>query len=65
MSQSKSKKVRKEVRKRVDKNFGIGMEALSNVVRKRPSWIPKQIWILTYLPLIPAKYLHHFYKHMN
>ena len=65
MSQTKTKKFRKEVKRQVNKNFGIGMEALSNIVRVRPRWIPKSIWILAYIPLFPKQYIRLIYKHMK
>jgi hypothetical protein len=65
MSQRTIKKQRKEIRRRVDANFGVGMQALSNVTRDRPRWVPKWAWILAYAPLIRSEYLHHFYKHMK
>lgn len=65
MSQSKTKKFRKEVRRVVDANFGVGMQALSNIIRPRPRWIPKAVWILVYVPLFEKRYLHLIYKHMK
>lgn len=60
-----AKKIRKETRRRVDRNFGAGMEALGKITRQRPRWIPKQLWILLYLPLFEKKYLGAVYKHMK
>ncbi len=65
MSQRQSKKFRKEVRKVVDANFGVGMKALANIVRPKPSYVPKWVWIVVYVPLFPWKYLHLIYKHMK
>jgi len=65
MSQKKTKRFRKEVRKMMNSEVGQGMEALHQIVRARPSWIPKRIWILAYLPLFPKEYLHLVYKHMK
>jgi hypothetical protein len=65
MSQSKTKKFRKEVRRVVDANFGIGMEALSNITRPRPRWCPKVVWMLAYVPLFKKQCLHLIYKHMK
>lgn len=65
MSQRQTKKARKEIRRRVDENFGVGMEALSNLIRPRPRWIPRWVWIVAYVPLFQKKYLRHVYKHMK
>lgn len=65
MSQSKTKKVRKEVRRKIDAELGKGLEALSKIVRPRPRWIPKRVWILVYLPLFPKTYLPSIYRHLK
>lgn len=65
MNSKKAKKLRKYARKQVNNNLGEGFEALSNITRTRPRWIPKWIWILAYLPLFPRKYLRLVYKHMQ
>ena len=65
MSQKKDKRFRKEVRRRVDANFGVGMQALAQLVRQRPRWIPKAVWILVYVPLFERKYIRLIYKHMQ
>ncbi len=65
MSDKNTKRFRKEVRRSVDKNFGVGMEALSHIVRPRPKWIPRWVWTLTYAPLIQKRYMHLIYKHMK
>lgn len=65
MSQSQTKKYRKEVRRVVNANFGQGMEALSNIVRQRPRYVPKFVWVLVYVPLFPRQYLRLIYKHMK
>lgn len=65
MSQSQDKRFRKAVRKRVDENFGKGMEALGNIIRPRPTWIPKRVWILAYVLIFPRQYLRLIYKHMK
>lgn len=65
MSQKQSKKYRKEVRRTVDKNLGIGFDALSNIVRSRPQWIPKKIWLILYLPLFPRKYMYLLNKYIK
>lgn len=65
MSQRAIKRNRKEVRRAVDKNFGIGMEALGNLTRLRPKWIPKRVWILVYAPLFKREYLGAVLRHMK
>ena len=65
MSAKQTKKYRKEVRRVVNANFGVGMEALSNIVRPRPRYIPKFLWVLVYAPLFPRQYLRLIYKHMK
>lgn len=58
MNSKQAKKIRKEVRKQV----GTGLDALKNIVRPRPRWIPKFIWALLYLPLFGRKYLKLIYR---
>jgi hypothetical protein len=65
MNTKKAKKLRKYARKQVKFELGEGMEALAQITRPRPRWIPKRVWILTYLPLFPRKYLPLVYKHMD
>lgn len=62
MSGSSSKKFRKQVKKTVKENFGEGFELLSKIVRPRPRWIPKRIWILFYLPLFKKKHVGKIYE---
>lgn len=64
MNQKKAKKFRKEVRRRVDENFGAGMQSLVHILRKRPQWVPKRLWVLLYLPLFPKKYIKVIYKYI-
>ena len=56
MSGKQVKRVRREVRRRVDQNMGAGVEALKELVRKKPRFIPKKIWALAYWPLFKEKY---------
>lgn len=65
MSAKQVKKNRKEVRRVWKKNFGTGLEALSNITRKRPKWIPKNVWVLIYWPLFPKAYLPAIKKHID
>ena len=65
MNSKKAKKFRKVVRKRVDENLGIGFQALSGIIRVRPKWIPKFIYILALLPLFKIKYIKKIYKYME
>lgn len=65
MSQKNIKKQRQEVRRAVRNEFGEGMEALAMIVRKRPRWIPKWVWIWAYVPLFPRKYRGLVYRHMD
>lgn len=65
MSQKQTKRFRKEVRRRVDENFGIGMEALAQFVRPRPKWIMRRVWILFYIPLFPKKYRKLVFKYLK
>lgn len=53
------------MRRAVRNEFGEGMEALAMIVRKRPRWIPKWIWIWAYVPLFPRKYRGLVYRHMD
>ena len=65
MNTKKAKKLRKYARKQVKEEIGEGLQALGEITRSRPKWIPKRIWILAYLPLFPRKYLAMIYKHMQ
>ena len=58
MNAKKAKKLRKHLRKEI----GQGMQVLNKLIRKRPKWIPKYIWILFYLPLFKVDNLKHIYK---
>jgi len=62
MSQKTFKKIRKEARRQVDHNFGTGMQALAKLVRKRPKYIPRFVWIIIYAPLFKFRYLKAVYK---
>lgn len=59
-----AKKIKREARKTVRAEFGEGMEALGNVVRRRPKWISKKLWIVLYVPLFRWDVLKHVYRHM-
>lgn len=65
MSHSRAKKLRKEVRKNFEKEIGEGMRALGYIVRKRPPYIPKQLWILLYLPLFKWSHIPTVYRHLD
>ena len=64
MNAKKAKKFRKEVRRRVDQNFGVGLQALNHIIRPRPKWIPKRLWIIVYMPLFKKKYRDLILKHI-
>lgn len=64
MSAKKEKAIRKKIRKEVRVNMGEGIEALSNMIRKKPRLVPKAIWILLYLPIFKRKYIKFIYKYM-
>ena len=65
MSQRASKRYRKEVRRIVNHNFGVGMEALSHIIRPKPKLVPRWLWVLAYVPLFPRQYLPLIYKYMK
>jgi hypothetical protein len=65
MSQSTIKKHRKEVRKAVRENIGEGLAVLSNMVRERPKYVPRWMWIVVYMPLFSRKYIKYIYKYMK
>jgi hypothetical protein len=46
-----AKKIRKEVRRELKG----GMAILNTMIHKRPSYIPKFIWLILYLPLFKIK----------
>lgn len=58
------KKLRKEARRQVNVNFGEGMEAMNKLIRLRPSFVPRFIWILLYVPLFRVKYLRAIYRYL-
>lgn len=65
MSQNKVKKARKEIKRVVREEFGAGLESLGKLVRPRPFFIPKFVWVLFYLPLFPIKHLKIIYKYLK
>ena len=65
MSDKQTKRFRKEVKRRVDENFGKGMEALAHLVHRKPRFVPRILWIILYAPLFKGKYLRLIYKHMK
>ena len=64
MSHRTAKQIRKETRKHLDLIFGASFDALSKLVRNRPKYIPKIVWVLLYLPLFKAKYWHLIFKNI-
>lgn len=65
MNTKKAKKLRQYTRREVRGSIGEGMEALSTIIRPRPRWIHKRIWILFYLPLFTKEYRGLIYKYMD
>lgn len=64
MNAKKAKKLRKEARRYSEVLIGEGFEAVGNLIRSRPKWIPKILWILLYVPLFKVKYLKIVYKNL-
>jgi hypothetical protein len=65
MGQKKHKAERKKIRKEIRAQVGDSMGILSSIVRPRPQWIPKKVWVWFYLPVFPKKYLHIVYKYLD
>lgn len=55
-----TKKIRKEVRR----ELGQGIAVLNTLIRHRPKFIPKYIWILLYLPLFKIKTIKYLYENI-
>lgn len=64
MNSKQSKKVRQRVRREARALWGEGLEALGALIRKRPTWCPRVLWILLYVPLFKWKTLKLFYRHL-
>lgn len=64
MNSKLAKKIRKEVRKTAVAEFGGGMEMLRKLIRRRPGWFPKAIWILLFATVFKLKYLKIIYKYL-
>jgi hypothetical protein len=64
MSTKQAKKLRKYARLEARTIFGEGMEAIGTMMRKRPRFVPRFLWILLYLPLFKSKTWKVFYRHI-
>lgn len=62
MSIKKAKKIRKEIRNEVRKLYPSGVEVLQKLIRPRPKYCPKFIWILLYMPLFKKVLWKSIYK---
>lgn len=65
MNTKKAKKLRQYTRREVRTSIGEGLSVLTEIVRPRPRWIPKRIWIWAYAPLFPKKYRGLIYKYLD
>lgn len=65
MSQRKHKKLRKVGRKLFKAEMGEGLNVLQTIVRQRPSWFPKRLWVMLYWPLFPRKYWRFIEKYIK
>lgn len=64
MNQGQAKKIRKEVRRNARKLFGEGIEVLGTLIRKRPKYIPKFLWIILFFPIFKRKTYKYLYKYI-
>lgn len=64
MSDKPLRLMRKETKRHVDKNLGRGYAALSRIVRPRPRWIPKRVWVWAYAPLFTKKHREEIIKYI-
>lgn len=62
MNAKTAKKIRKETRKVAREEFGTGIKMLNKLMRKRPKFVPKFIWVLIYLPLFRFKHIKLIYQ---
>ncbi|MFA6158887.1 MAG: hypothetical protein WC763_04695 [Candidatus Paceibacterota bacterium] len=64
MSQKQTKKFRKEVRREITKEMGEGIATLQTLVRERPTWCPRFVWIALYMPIFKRKSWKFIYKNL-
>ena len=57
-------KAAKKIRKAVRGEIGKGFQSLNKIIRKKPWYIPKFLWVLPLLILFEKRYIKYFYKHL-
>jgi hypothetical protein len=64
MSQKQSKKINKQVRREARAIWGEGLEAMGKLMRKRPKYCPRFVWIILLAPAFKNKALKLIYPHI-
>lgn len=64
MNQKKTKKLRKEIRREARNLWGEASEVLGTLIRARPKYIPRFLWILLYVPIFKTKTLKIIYQNL-
>lgn len=59
-----SRKINRAAKKETRKILGDGINVMHTMIRQRPNWIPKFIWIVLYLPLFKVKTLKIIYHNI-
>ncbi len=64
MNQKKTKKARKEYRRQARILWGEANEVLGTLIRPRPKYIPRFLWILLYIPIFKSKTIKIIYRNL-
>ena len=64
MSNKFFKKIRKEARKETAERLGEGIDILRTMIKPKPKYCPKFIWILFYIPLFKKSAVKYIYKNL-
>jgi hypothetical protein len=62
MSNKQSKKVRKVIKSEIKKLYPSGVEVLQKLIKQRPKYCPKFIWILLFMPIFKKVLWKSIYK---
>lgn len=65
MKKDIAKKLRKYARKEVNAKYQNGLILLKSMIRPKPKYCPKFLWILFYLPIFKKNTIRHIYKSLE
>jgi hypothetical protein len=65
MSNKFFKKLRKEARAEVNRQFEDGVTTISFMIQRKPKYVPLFIWFLGYMIVFKKKYWKLIYKELN